>query len=242
MRTEDRPRITSETPLKFLDKDGRGPQSRSKWRLPAGDRPGAWMPAVGGALVLCERGYHLTTAAHAPRWVDAALYVAEADGEALDGGDKTCHRRARLLYRVEAWGERTMRLFACDCAEHVLPIFEERRPGDGRPRRAVEVARRYADGEATIQELREARADADAAAYAAAAYAAAAYAAAHAADAAAYAADAAEAAADAAAYTADAAAHAAAEAAAAAADAAARKRERAWQTALLLRYLNGEAA
>ena len=49
--------------------------------------------------------------------------------------------------------DREIRLFACDCAERVLPIFEEKHPNDNRPRNAIEVARRYANGEATKEEL-----------------------------------------------------------------------------------------
>ena len=44
---------------------------------------------------------------------------------------------------------RLERLFACDCAERVLPIFERSRPGDVRPREAIAVARRYAVGAAS---------------------------------------------------------------------------------------------
>lgn len=36
---------------------------------------------------------------------------------------------------------RIISLFAGDCAERVLPIFERQRPNDERPRRAIEVAR-----------------------------------------------------------------------------------------------------
>jgi hypothetical protein len=116
------------------------------------------------------------------------------------------------------------RNLACDFAESVLGIFEKRRPGDDRPRKAIEAARGFASGTVSHEEMQGARAAAAAAAAAAAdaaAYAAAA--------AAAYAA---AAAADAAAYAADAAAYAAADAAAAAAyaadaaDAAARKQKK----------------
>ena len=82
-------------------------------------------------------------------------------------------------------------LAACDCAELALSLFEARYADDRRPRTAIETARRYARGEATIDDVRVA---ADAARAAAAAYAAndaAADAAADAAYAAAYAADAA---------------------------------------------------
>lgn len=53
-----------------------------------------------------------------------------------------------------------IRHFACDCAEHVLHVYEEKYPGDARPRKAIEVARRYANGEATTRELNEASDDA----------------------------------------------------------------------------------
>ena len=98
----------------------------------------------------------------------------------------------------------------CDCAELSLHIFEEKYPDDKRPRMALDVTRKWANGEATDNELKKA-ADAADAAYAAYAAYAAAYAAhaAHAAYAAAYAAHAAYAAAHAAyaayaAYAADA--------------------------------------
>lgn len=35
-------------------------------------------------------------------------------------------------------------LWAADCAERVLHLFEAARPGDNRPRLAIEAARRYA--------------------------------------------------------------------------------------------------
>ncbi|MCC6194590.1 MAG: hypothetical protein IT518_09005 [Burkholderiales bacterium] len=115
-------------------------------------------------------------------------------------------------------------LRACDHAERALPIFEAKRPGDDRPRKAIEAARGCIAGTKTRQQARAAAADA--------AYAAAAAAAAYAAYAAADAADAAYAAyADADAYG-----------YAAAARRTAREQERAWQTARLREYLNGTVA
>ena len=60
--------------------------------------------------------------------------------------------------------DRVARLFACDCAEIVLPIFERACPQDQRPRQAIKVARRFAMGEATSEELAAAGAAARAAA------------------------------------------------------------------------------
>ena len=65
-----------------------------------------------------------------------------------------------------------LRLFACDCAEQALPIFEKVYPDDKRPRKAVETARLFAEGKATQKELDAARYAAGTAARTAAWYAA----------------------------------------------------------------------
>lgn len=46
--------------------------------------------------------------------------------------------------------------WAADCAEHVLPIFTAKHPADDRPRRAIEAARAWSRGEATVGEARKA--------------------------------------------------------------------------------------
>ena len=132
-----------------------------------------------------------------------------------------------------AMGDRQRRLFACDCAESVVHLATDPRVAE-----CIAVARRYADGLATGEELRAA-ADAARAARAAA-YAAYAYAARAAdayADAAAYADAYAADAAYAAAYAAADAAYAAAYAADAARAAAGRETQR---NALLMLALAGE--
>ena len=45
-------------------------------------------------------------------------------------------------------------LWAADCAEHVLGLFERARPGDDRPRHAVELARAWTRGEVTMTQAR----------------------------------------------------------------------------------------
>ena len=142
------------------------------------------------------------------------------------------------------------RLFACDCAEHVLPFYENKYPEDKRVCLCIEASRKFAYGQITAQELtaaweaaREARFAAVALADAAAAVRAAAWAAARAADAAAWDAwfpaaawVAARAAAWAAAWDAWTPADAAAASLRAAADAA-RAAEIDWQAAALLKLL-----
>ena len=112
--------------------------------------------------------------------------------------------------------DRTLRLFACDCAERAL---ERERKAGRKPHadswKAIEVARRFADGKATTKELEAARSAAYAAAYANPAYANPAYA------------NPAYAAAYSAAY--------------AAADAAADAAERRWQVERLVEMLKGGA-
>ncbi|HEY4268409.1 MAG TPA: hypothetical protein VGM94_09485 [Galbitalea sp.] len=55
-------------------------------------------------------------------------------------------------------------LWAADCAEHVLEQFERARPHDARPRRALELARAWARGAATMTEARTAAGHANGAA------------------------------------------------------------------------------
>ena len=49
--------------------------------------------------------------------------------------------------RLDKEDQRSLALWAADCAEHVLPFFEEKYPGDDRPRKAVEAGRAWVRGE-----------------------------------------------------------------------------------------------
>ena len=49
--------------------------------------------------------------------------------------------------------DKEIRLFASDCAELVLPIYEKEYPNDNRPRLAIQAARDYANGFITMEEL-----------------------------------------------------------------------------------------
>jgi hypothetical protein len=61
--------------------------------------------------------------------------------------------------------QRVLALWAADCAEHVLPYFEEKHPNDGRPRKAIEACRAWAvTGVFKMAEIRKASLDAHAAA------------------------------------------------------------------------------
>jgi hypothetical protein len=51
---------------------------------------------------------------------------------------------------------RLLASWAADCAEHVLSLFTAKYPEDDRPRRAIETARAWSRGEASVDEAREA--------------------------------------------------------------------------------------
>ena len=94
----------------------------------------------------------------------------ESDSQAW----RELHRSDWMIWLAEKRGiwnkldPTKLRLFACDCAEQALPIYEKDYPDDKRPRKAVETARLFAEGKATQKELAAAWAAAVAAAVAAA--------------------------------------------------------------------------
>jgi hypothetical protein len=61
-------------------------------------------------------------------------------------------RRGGLLTDAD---HRLLALWAADCAEHVLPIFESVYPNDERPRQASEAARRWVRGELKMMQCRD---------------------------------------------------------------------------------------
>src|SRR4051812_37123976 len=59
---------------------------------------------------------------------------------------------------------RLLALWAAECAEHVLPLFESEQPADRRPRQAIEQTRAWARGEIKMSQARVAAGHANAAA------------------------------------------------------------------------------
>ena len=125
---------------------------------------------VKGRLELCLNGYHWSE-----DWFDALVYArgnVAAIVEVPSRGNRThgtkgCSRWQTLVAAVNV--DRELRLFAVDCAERAL--HRERDAGrepDPRSWAALDVARRYADGTATVADMDVARAAASAAAWAAA--------------------------------------------------------------------------
>ena len=104
----------------------------------------------GKTIVPCSYGYHASPTlwlalTYAPGPV--ACLVELDDATLVPHGrpvDKYAARSRTLLAAVNI--ERELRLFAADCAEHVLWIYERDYPDDSRPRDAIQAARDYADG------------------------------------------------------------------------------------------------
>lgn len=144
---------------KVLDSMGRSCfGGNAQWSLPQRNEdgtwvPGEWMPEVEGNLGLCANGYHVVTLEQLPRWLGDRIFEVEIGKEVVHDDDKSVVRTCRLTRECEGWNDRTARLFACDCAERVLPDFETKYPNDNRPRKAIETARRYANGEANEEDL-----------------------------------------------------------------------------------------
>jgi hypothetical protein len=132
---------------KVLGDGGAAIYGKGKWGLPSGKRPGKWMVAKGD-LAPCANGLHLCRREDLVHWFGPNIFLAEiGSDEIVESDDKIVVRRARLVRKFATWNECSARLFAADCAEHVLPIFEARYPDDTRPRKAVEAARQFARGE-----------------------------------------------------------------------------------------------
>jgi len=71
----------------------------------------------------------------------------------------------RITAQVGKTGHKTLAIWACDCAERVLPYFEAKYPQDHRPRRALEAGRAWVrSGVFRMADVREAALEAHAAA------------------------------------------------------------------------------
>ncbi len=144
---------------KVLGSDGQPCQGGTgKWSLPQNGHSGEWMPLIRN-LAPCRRGYHLCRDEHLVYWLGPRIFLAEGRGECVDDTNKIVYAEARLL-REAAWNDRVARLFACDCAEHVLHVFKQHYAHDDRPRISIATARRYAHGECGPDEFATAHSDA----------------------------------------------------------------------------------
>ena len=130
---------------------GRGACNGGSGKWP---RRGTWLEAKG-PLAPCQNGLHLCRLKDLVSWLNEEIWEVEpAPGtETIVCDNKVVVRKARLVKQIKEWNEKTARLFAADCAEHVLSIYEKKYPDDDRPRNAIEAVRKYANGKITREEL-----------------------------------------------------------------------------------------
>ena len=109
------------------------------------------------AHTACKPRYDFLVAALGPEWADDAALplLSILDSNGLD--DALWALRATPPEQ-EADRDRIARIYACDCAERVFPIWrgwaDENTPEIALvPEQTVAIARRYAIGEATSEEL-----------------------------------------------------------------------------------------
>ena len=162
------------TLYKWLTADRESPYQHTAWPV----HVKAWTPKA--TPVICQSGWHAVEYGQIVGHLNYScrdLWVVEGRGASVEGQGKVAFESMRLIERMATVSDEVFRLVACDIAESVLPIFEAQHPGDNRPREAIEVARRFAVGDATVKDMRAAATDAAATAAAAAATDAAAYAA-----------------------------------------------------------------
>jgi len=116
-----------------------------KWHLPNGKRPGEWMPKIKD-IRPCESGYHLCRKKDIIYWLGPVIWEAEGRGKKILSDNKVVFEQARLVRKLTNWNEKTQRLFAADCAEHVLKHWLAEYPDDNRPAKCIHAARDYANG------------------------------------------------------------------------------------------------
>ena len=132
--------------------------SDGKVRLPHGDGREVVVGetlSVDGEIVACQNGLHASV-----RAIDALQYApgavvcrVEVWGDLSKESDKIAGRHRKVLWMADA--DSALRHFACDCAEDACRVAKLT---DERSINAIRVARLYADGKATSDELVAARA------------------------------------------------------------------------------------
>lgn len=101
---------------------------------------------LNGEIIPCRYGFHGSpTLWQALKYAPGPIACkVELSGTIVQEHDKLAASQKTLLAAVNV--ERELQLFAADCAEHVLDLFELECPNDDRPRKAIAAARGYADG------------------------------------------------------------------------------------------------
>lgn len=98
-------------------------QGENGWALPSGGEPGAWKGPVEGVLRPHHNGLHLAKEDCLIDWLTGHHYVAETEGETVEGMDCVVARKARLVRElpVDSAGVRDF----CEKQLMLLPAMME---------------------------------------------------------------------------------------------------------------------
>jgi hypothetical protein len=142
--------VTNATYYKWLTPERRTSVQSVKWPK----RVGAWTKDT--TPILCKSGWHAMKAGDALKHLPsmhATLWEVEGRGAMVEGNDKVAFASMRLVREIATTDDRLLRLFAVACARDVLHIYEDKYPNDSRVRDCIDVAERFANGEATNDEM-----------------------------------------------------------------------------------------
>lgn len=142
----------------FITEDWRSAEGKRKpWKDGAIERH-------RGELAPCRSGLHSSPTAwdalqYAPGPLLSLVEIPDVGNDCIPHGDPVDKHVSRWRRRVQTIDlSRELRQFACDVAEEALNREEQAgRTVDERSRAAIEVARRYANGQADREELAAAR-------------------------------------------------------------------------------------
>ena len=117
--------------------------------------------ASGDGEFITESGYHSSNTlwdalmqANGPVACLVEVSTPLSSSDSTEGPYSQISEVRKLIAVVDVRSE--LRRFACDCAERVLSIYEDRYPKDDRLRQAIDVARRFARDDASANELQAA--------------------------------------------------------------------------------------
>lgn len=126
--------------FKFLAAGATGPFSGFRWPRPSpSGEPGDWTGTTR-PLDPCRVGLHLCRAQDLPLWLNAELYLVEADDPVEEYDGFVLTSRARLLRQVTDWSPGTARRFGEACVWEVRRITVRQLREAGREQDAVRLS------------------------------------------------------------------------------------------------------
>lgn len=97
-----------------------------------------------GVIIACENGFHASPGILAALGYVKGEVLAQVtvSGDSDVQSDKSAHRSMTIV-RAWRWTQRDSIMLAVYAAELVLDVFEQKHPGDERPRKAIEAAKAW---------------------------------------------------------------------------------------------------